>query len=301
MGKLRDGSFANCSELFEVVYRWILAPPIRDVRALCATQSVPGSTKQRAKKKKPQAELTTVMAAGEPAPMESGPESNPQPTDIAIEPPVAMTSNPVPEPLPAHPSSWIARNPGLAQYHQYVWQVQQNNPKAVNSENAFATIMQKLQSPPQQPPAATPPPPNYAGTQIALPPAKFNMGQPPATLLSSGQQMPSVSPQPSLQSLMHPPAPAPPLYRPVSAMIPIINSQRRQTPVIQSWAATGAVHRPFAPFSGNQSPPLLNQQSLRPLCPRPPAPMSSTQQFPLPTPPPAPNSLAGSANITESS
>lgn len=301
MGKLQDGTFANCSELFEVAYRWILAPPIRDVRALCATQSVPGSTKQRAKKKKSQAEFATVMPAGEPAPIELGSECKPPPTDIGTEPPGAMTSNPVPEPLPAHPSSWIARNPALAQYHQYVWQIQQSNPKADNSEDTFATIMQKLQSPPEQPPAARPSPPNYVGTQIALPPTKFNMGQPPATLVSSGQQMSSVSPQPSWQSLMHPPSPAPPPYRPVSATMPIIDSQRRQTPVIQSWTATGAVHKPFAPFSENQSPPLSNQQSLRPLYPRPPAPMSSTQQFPLPTPPPAPNSLAGSANVTEGS
>jgi len=199
--------WTDCSELFEVAYKWVLPIPKRDLRALCALQSVPGSTKQRKKyKKKGQnPEGDTAITSVAPA----GTETQAPPTTEGLStvtqgPPAQVTPTPmplapIPQLQPTGPSApnWSSRNPGFAQYHQYVWQIQQQNSNLLNTDDAFHAIMQKLQTnPPSQSPQPGPPPP------IILPPPQFNMGQPPPSLLPAKKEIP-LAPKPS------PPAPQP--------------------------------------------------------------------------------------------
>lgn len=186
-------------ELFEVAYKWILVPPKRDIRALCANQSVPSSTKQRKKKK---AQLLSNDAVT-PVPSQ---------TDLQIQEasgiPGIDTTNMLPSSLsisspnqpPPQATGWSVHNPGLAQYHQYVWQVQQQ-PHSSNNEDAFKAIMQRLQATPIQPkPEPKPaPPPSFVNTSpgIVLPPPQFNLGQPPVTLLPVTKQEIPLAPKPT--------------------------------------------------------------------------------------------------------
>lgn len=198
-----------------------MATPKRDVRALCATQSVPGSMKER-KKKKPtttdaETFMDTTLPADQPHPETESPAKPIEPAESkpadslptveqaqAPEPSVPMSQQepqlqqapqavpqyyaPIPTPVPAPVSSdWSARNPGLAQYHQYVWQVQQN-PNAVDTNNPFACIMQQLQvnASRQNPSDAIAPfESEIRVPQIAPPPPQFNMGPPPPSLLAT--------------------------------------------------------------------------------------------------------------------
>jgi len=190
----------DCSELFEVAYKWILPVPKRDLRALCALQSVPGSTKQRKKNKK----KGQTLAEGDTSIPPTGTQSQPQlPAQglPAQATPTPIPLVPIPPPQPGMPE-WTSRNPGFAQYHQYVWQIQQQNPNIASSDEAFNTIMQKLQAnPPLQPPAPPAPP------EIILPPPQFNLGPPPPTLLPSKKEIP-LAPKPSPPAAQ--PNPSPP-------------------------------------------------------------------------------------------
>jgi hypothetical protein len=114
--------------------------PKRDVRALCANQSA-GSTKKR-QKKKPKVEPVDGIIS-----LDSQPHQPPDTTQTAK----PLTPYlPVPLPQQSNPTStlmdWTARNPGLAQYHQYVLQSQQHGKGAKSSDDPSAAIMQRLQA-----------------------------------------------------------------------------------------------------------------------------------------------------------
>src|SRR5215471_12310791 len=124
------------SELFEIAYKWILAPPKRDVRALCAHQSVSGATKQRNKSKK-KTKITPEDLTSGSTTIQPDPQASQNP-ELSSRP--APTFLPVPLPQYAElstPPAWTARNPALAQYHQYVWQTQQNS-KSTGTDDSFA-------------------------------------------------------------------------------------------------------------------------------------------------------------------
>lgn len=286
---LRNTS-VKCSELFEVAYKWILAPPKRDVRALCANQSVPGSTKQRTKKKKP-----NPAEAAEPAPLsvDSAQQCDSQTVNIP-QPATPFVLIPPHQPVAGQSATtWSARNPALAQYHQYVWQIQQQNPKSVSSDDAFSTIMQRLQATPSQ----TSPQLHVDQTspvvvhrqEIVLPPPQFNLGQPPPTLLPAAQREVPFVPQPSYTGQLQQPTPppsqtSPTLYRPTSSneQPQVMGfSQPQQFPpqwhqpsyTSQQW--NGSASQP----SPSQFPSHPRQPELKPLYPRPPAPNMSVPQI----------------------
>ena len=185
----------DVSELFEVAYKWILAPPKRDVRALCAHQSVSGATKQRNKGKK-----KTKSTPEDPVSASTPFQPDPQASQSSEIPSTSRPAPPfVPVPLPQQaggstPPAWTARNPALAQYHQYVWQTQQNS-KSMGSDDPFASIMQRLQATPEQPTSDLRSTSENCGPPIILPPAQFNMGQPPPTLLPAPRKEIAFTPQ----------------------------------------------------------------------------------------------------------
>src|SRR5437762_4293684 len=116
---------ADFSELFEVAYHWIHAPPQRDVRALCDHQSVSGATKQRNKGKKktkptPEDLTSSTTSQTDPqAPQSSGYLATPRPAPPFLPVPSSQQA------CASAPLPWTSRNPGLAQYHHCVWQTQQ--------------------------------------------------------------------------------------------------------------------------------------------------------------------------------
>jgi hypothetical protein len=184
----------DCRELFEVAYKVILTVPKRDVRALCANQSSGGTTKKR-QKKKPKVEPVDSASA---APQPLGPQIQPQqaPAQLPRQPPPFV---PVPAmTMPNGPvnSDWTSRNPALAQYHQYVWQTQQNAGQN-STEDAFTTIMQRLKAAPKHSPQVQDEKsaPLVKGADVVLPPPQFNMGQPPPTLLQSARDGPGAARQ----------------------------------------------------------------------------------------------------------
>ena len=181
------------SELFEVAYKWILAPPKRDVRALCAHQSVSGATKQRNKSKKTKSapeDLLLASTTSQPdsqtsQSLELPPSFRPAPTSVAFPlPPQASGSTP----------TWTTRNPALAQYHQYVWQTQQDS-KSTGSGDNFASIMRRLQATPSQPTSDLRRNSENRGPTVILPPPQFKMGQPPPTLLPAPRKEIPLTPQ----------------------------------------------------------------------------------------------------------
>lgn len=280
------------SEPFEVAYKWILAPPKRDVRALCSTQST-GSTKQRQKKQKktntpadgtaPASaagnELTSVPSQNVPPPADA-----PTNTSYAPIPPVWLPS------LPQASAAW-SRNPALAQYYQYVWQTEQQKPKSKASEDSFNSIMQRMQAVPAQPTQQVQPRapqtnllPIYR-PEIVLPPPQFNMGQPPQSLLPAVHQANAPIPQPApnhihpaaqLLQLQPNPPPSHPLHIPPYKPRPAINIQ--QNP----WSAQG--HNTPQSHPSNTLAPIsitpqtqYQPQELRQMYPRPLAPSPPTQ------------------------
>jgi hypothetical protein len=135
--------------------------------------------------------------------------SEAQPTQAT---PTGISIAPIPLPQQTGTSTpqWSSRNPGFAQYHQYVWQIQQQNPNGISTDEAFMTIMQKLQA---NPPIQTPPP----LPQIILPPPQFNLGQPPPTLLPARKEIPlAPKPPPPSPPLPAQPAPSSPSVQPNS-------------------------------------------------------------------------------------
>jgi len=278
------------SELFEVAYKWILAPPKRDVRALCATQST-GTTKQRQKKKKTEATSTGLDVS---APLASAGNETVVGQAQPTLPPAAASSNTPNPPLPLAPlpnlgqasAAW-SRNPALAQYYQYVWQTQQQNPTSQGSEESFKSIMQRMQAVPAQLPAQPPALqttllPSEHRREIVLPPPEFNMGQPPPSLLpqlhksadGTPQPAPYTNPVQALQLLPNPP-PSHPLHIPPYKPRPAINIQ--QNPWSAQWSGTSQSQQwNNEPFRGSatpetqQPPPALKQVHPRPLAPSPP-------------------------------
>jgi hypothetical protein len=182
------------SELFEVDYKWILAPPKRDVRALCAHQSVSGATKQRNKSKK------KTKSAPEDLPLASTTSQPDSQTFQSLELPPVFHPAPTSVPFPLAPQAcgstptWTARNPALAQYHQYVWQTQQD-PKLAGSDDHFASIMQRLQATPSQPTSDLRSNSENRRPTVILPPPQFKMGQPPPTLLPAPRKEIPFTPQ----------------------------------------------------------------------------------------------------------
>jgi len=268
----------DSSELFEVAYKWILPPPKRDVRALCAKQSLPGSTKKREKKKKlvpaPASESVPVASESQPTSSHVLEETKPQ----ASAPPPT-----IPQPQPAAlPLDWSARNPGLAQYHQYVWRQNTQNP---SPDAGFQAILQRLQATPPPPTSLSSPPPQQLAPQssqgsvspgagmrnIVLPPPNFGMPKPPLSLLGG---KPSLTPRPAVD-------------------IRYSHSQHRQetqqsaSPPLQSQAM-----RP-PPLAPRPTPPS-QYPSLSPMYPPKLGPkeqpiQQSRPQFPMhATPPPSP-------------
>lgn len=223
----------NSSELFEVAYKWILAPPIRDVRALCATQSVPGSTKKRQKKKPKLEEEKGPESTSENIPPTAGPTPS---TNIPFAPI---------QPAVPTPPSWYAKNPGFAQYHEYVSKTPSVPPSS--SGALAAEILQRLQNPspmtslPALAPRPNPPPPSY---QMSLPPAPI---------------------------YQRPPTWSPPLERrDVSAGILFVHSELPQN---QAWREQFA-----SQFYRVPAPAGQQTQSGRPLptlLPRPPPPAAA--------------------------
>ena len=205
--------YINYSELFETAYKWILAPPTRDVRALCATQSVPGSTKQRQKKTKKTVNVNEAVASNSSS-------IDSQTTQLQLVPPqIQNYSSPhifIPSgetsSVPPAPE-WTKRNPALAQYHQAVWQVQKDDQNPANVGDAFATAMQKIKAVPLNPSPTVQPIPNNPALSIdrppdiVLPPPEFNLGQPPPTLLPA-------PPRRELPIAPRPPSVNPPQWQP---------------------------------------------------------------------------------------
>lgn len=182
------------SELFEVAYKWILAPPKRDIRALCAHQSVSSATKQRnkgKKKTKPTPEdLALASTTSQPDPQAS---QSPEFPSISRPPPPLFPVSLPPQAGGSTPA-WTAQNPAFAQYHQYVWQTQQNS-KSTGSNESFASIMQRLQATPSQPTSDLRSTPENHAPALILPPPQFNMGQPPPTLLPTSRKEAQFTPQ----------------------------------------------------------------------------------------------------------
>ena len=210
---------ADCSELFEVAYKWILPIPKRDLRALCALQSVPGSTKQRKKNKKkgqtstesgytsmiaPQWPETEMQTRTTQDPAFASQSSSTEARTVLGPPAQAPIAPILTQDTVTSAPNWSSRNPGFAQYHQYVWQIQKQNPNIAGTEAAFDAVMEKLQA---NSPIQTPPPPRPLA-QIILPPPQFNLGQPPPTLLSARKEIP-LAPKPSPPSHPDPPPPQP--------------------------------------------------------------------------------------------
>lgn len=125
---------------------------------------------------------------------------NYSPPHMFIPSDVTSSVPPVPE--------WTKRNPALAQYHQAVWQVQQDDQNPASVGDAFATAMQRIKAVPLTPAPTVQSVPNNPALSIdrppdiVLPPPEFNLGQPPPTLL----------PAPSRREL--PIAPRPPSVNP---------------------------------------------------------------------------------------
>jgi hypothetical protein len=272
-----------------VAYKWILAPPKRDVRALCANQSVPGSTKQRTKKKKP----NPAEAAPEPAPPSVDPAQQSSQTVNIPQPAQPFVLIPPHQPVAGSTATWSARNPALAQYHQYVWQIQQQNPKSVSSDDAFSTIMQRLQATPSQ----TSPQLHVEQTspvvahrpEIVLPPPQFNLGQPPPTLLPAAQREAPFVPQQSYTGQLQQPTPpplhaSPILYRPASSdeqpQVMGFSQPQQWPPQWRQPSYTSPQWNGSAfQSSPSQFPPQARQPGLKPIYPRPPASDLSAQQI----------------------
>jgi len=255
------------SEWFEVAYKWILAIPKRDVRALCANQSVPGSTKQRKSKKKPKVLIeedpSLIPSQDSQAPLNSA-----SPTTKPTQP--ALPFLPVPSPqnsiAPFNPA-WTARNPALAQYHQYVCQ---QNTIAVSPDEAYKSIMQQLQTPPIQSKLQEPLERRLSseprGPDIILPPPQFNMGRPPPTLLAAPRKEVQIAPQPSKYppSFVHSAG----SHSDVSAGILFVHSDLGQNPQWRDQFASQFYRSPSS-LKEIQLKPLLPQLSHRPLAPAP--------------------------------
>jgi hypothetical protein len=185
-------------------------------------------------------------------------------------PAVPFLPLPSPNQQPTHPAAWAAHNPALAQYHQYVWQ---QNTKSASSEDAFKSIMQHLQGAPIPPiPQAQRQPPLLSetlGPDIILPPAQFNMSQPPPTLLPPPRKEVLIAPQPSIYSRN------PSSHSDVSAGILFVHSDLGQNP---QWRDQFASQFYRAPSTVNG---MQSRTHLPPLKPRPLAP-ATTPAPPVP-------------------
>ena len=269
-------NIADCRELFETAYKWILAPPKRDVRALCATQSVPGSTKQRQKKKKKIETAPDSVVSNPPpaAPQAQQSQTNPQ-REPNYSPPYILIPSDEPASDPPVPN-WTTRNPALAQYHQIVWQVQQQNPNFPNSGDPFAVAMQRIKATPVtsaspvQTGSQNPLPPKDRGPEIVLPPPEFNLGQPPPTLLHAGEkkELP-IAPRP-------PPANSPNLVPQTSNAVQPYFPHEQPDPATadqgMEWRDQFASQFYRTPVSIS---PIPSHPQLPKLMPRPLAPISS--------------------------
>jgi hypothetical protein len=270
-------------ELFEVAYKWILVPPKRDIRALCANQSVPGSTKERKKKKKAQPLPNDIATASMSSQTDLQMQEVPgiPTTDTNNVPPSSLTVSPPNQPPPPA-SNWSARNPGLAQYHQYVWQVQQQ-PHPTNNGDDFTAIMQRLQATPLQP-KPQPKPAHPAlfvnnNSEIILPPPQFNMAQPPVTLLPAPKKEVPLAPR--LPGSVYPPEiqrPAP-LLQPQSQYSNLVGGQVGQPDTSQ--------HQPWSSWQGQfygTPSSFVNTQSLPPPPPLIPCPPTANMWATPPQP-----------------
>jgi hypothetical protein len=249
-------------------------------------QSVPGSTKQRAKKQKqPQTEtrgpnsLTAApplsgdqsqVATASQMPVER-PQAPQQVPPLAPPKPVSYAPPPIPQTVQDNPS-WTAHNPGLAQYHQFVWQIQKTDPTLARTENPSAAIMEQLKAKPAAPSLPVKQwIPNCNKPQIILPPEKFNMGQPPPSLVLSRPFQQPLQPRPPQSVAYHDPGKIQQGWFPNAPPNPFTsNLWHAQSPVLNTQAA-----------------PQLPASYLRPLIPRPSA-ATTPQQNPL-LPMPAPS------------
>ena len=254
------------SDLFEVAYKWILATPKRDVRALCANQSVPGSTKQRKSKKKSKAlaEDPTSIPSQDSQTLLNSTSPTTKPTQPALPfLPVPSPQNPI---TPFNPA-WTARNPALAQYHQYVCQ---QNTVSVSSDEPYKSIMQQLQATPiqykpqQQLERRLSSEPR--GPDIILPPPQFNMGQPPPTLLPAPRKEAPLAPQPSKNppSFVH----SGRSHSDISAGILFVHSELGQNPQWRDQFVSQFYRSPSS-LKEILPKPQLPQLSPRPLAPAP--------------------------------
>jgi len=228
-----------------VSYKWILAPPKRDVRALCATQSVPGSTKKR-QKKKPKVRDQSV-------PDTTSPSENTAPSGIAptsINPPVISTPTTAPAPPP-----WPLKNPGLAQHHEFVWTTQTPG----SSTGALtAEIFQRLPNPPPQ--SNIPVQPSHfpiiapQRPEVRVPPfQRFNLPLPPPLLPYPPPRDVPIYPRPSMED-----------HQDVSAGILFVHSDLGQN---QAWRDQYAAQFYRSPVAVTAS---QIRRPLPPLLPKPP-------------------------------
>jgi hypothetical protein len=184
---------------------------------------------------------------------------------------------------------WTSRNPALAQYHRYVWQMQ--NPNMKGSDDAFAVIMQRLQAAPAQSPQVQNELPRSAiGPDIVLPPPQFNMGQPPATLLQTAKSVPLV-PRPSYQFTPQQPIPPPsqhshaPQSQYVNAPTPAPASFANVLETQSEGSATGQYQHWASQSQATYTErPQQQPSQLLPPQPRPIAPNPSVQQAHPPFP-----------------
>lgn len=235
-----------------MAYKWILAPPKRDVRALCATQSVPGSTKKRQKKKPKVADENTqdIPSTSENLAASGIPPPSPNIPFVPI--PTGTTSS---------PPHWFAKNPAFAQYHSQVWKTQ--NPGPSSSGALAAEILQRLQNPSPQPHVSAQPShlpvlaPQRPEVVIPALQPRFNLPLPPPLL--------SYPPQNEAPIFPRPPIYVPPMenHRDLSAGILFVHSDLGQN---QAWRDrfTAQFYRSPAAVTASQTRP-----SLPTLLPRP--------------------------------
>ena len=237
-----------------MAYKWILAPPKRDVRALCATQSVPGSTKKRQKKKQ--------KARDQSFPDTTSSSENTATSGIAqtsINTPV--TSSPATVPAPP---SWLLKTPGLAQHHEFVWKTETPG----SSTGALtAEIFRRLPNPP--PPPYIPVQPSHLPTITprrpeGIPPSqRFNLPLPPPLLPYPPSREAPMYPRPSMEN-----------HRDVSAGILFVHSELGQN---QAWRDQYAAQLYGSPVTVAAS---QIRRPLPPLLPKPPVVSPIPQPIP---------------------
>ena len=235
-----------------MAYKWILAPPKRDVRALCATQSVPGSTKKRQKKK--------PKVGNQSAPDATSLSENAAPSGIFTNVSVTSTPTTAPEPVP-----WSVKNPGFTQHHEFVWNSQTLG--SSSTETLTADVRQRLQSRPPQP--HIPEQPRHVPTiaprhpEVRVPASlRFNLPLPPPLLPHPALREVPIFPRPSMEN-----------HRDVSAGILFVHSDLGRD---QAWRDQYAAqfYRSSVAITASQTRPLPQ------LLPKPPVASPTPQPIP---------------------